>query len=97
MLPCAALAPGAAQAGAQHRVVIEAMQFSPQTVEVHAGDTIVWSNADPFPHTVSAEARAFDSGEIPAEGNWQMTATRKGVFPYRCALHPSMRGVLLVK
>jgi plastocyanin len=64
---------------------------------VHAGDAVTWVNRDPFPHTASAGDRAFDSKEIPAAGSWKMRAQRKGVFRYRCALHPGMDGVLVVK
>lgn len=87
---------GAASAGTQHRIVIEAMQYSPATLEVRRGDTVIWVNKDPFPHTASADGGEFDSREIPAEGTWGMEAARVGTYPYRCGLHPGMRGVLVV-
>ena len=42
-----------------HKVAIEALQYSPPVIEVIAGDTVVWTNKDPFPHTVTAENRSF--------------------------------------
>lgn len=80
-----------------HIVVIEAMQFSPQTVEVNAGDTVIWKNKDPFPHTATSEDRGFDSREIAANRSWKFKANKKGVFPYVCTLHPTMKGRLTVK
>ena len=91
------LFPGAASAGTQHQVVIDAMQYSPQTLEVRRGDVVVWTNKDPFPHTASSDGQGFDSKEIPADGTWTMEATREGTYPYHCTLHPTMHGVLVVK
>ena len=88
----------AQQNGAVHTVMIEAMQFSPAVVEVRAGDTITWSNKDPFPHTATSEKKkGFDSGEIKPGRTWKMTATKRGEFPYVCTLHPTMKGRLVVK
>ncbi|WP_034349460.1 cupredoxin domain-containing protein [Noviherbaspirillum massiliense] len=89
-----AASPAVAQ---QHTVVIEAMQFSPQVIEVRAGDTITWKNRDPFPHTVTAQDRSFDSGEIAPDQGWTFKAARKGTFPYVCTLHPTMKGSVVVK
>ena len=80
-----------------HTVVIEAMQFAPQTTEVNVGDTVVWKNKDFFPHTASANDRSFDSGEIATNRSWKFKTRKKGDFPYVCKLHPTMKGVLRVK
>jgi plastocyanin len=80
-----------------HVVVIDAMQYSPATVEVAAGDTVIWKNKDPFPHTVTAEDRSFDSHGIAAGGQWKFKARKKGTFPYVCTYHPTMKGQLVVK
>ncbi|WP_230414540.1 cupredoxin domain-containing protein [Collimonas silvisoli] len=89
-----------ADAGTQpvrHAVVIEAMKFSPEVIEAKAGDTIVWTNKDAFPHTVTAENHSFDSKGIASDGSWKFKATAKGVFPYVCSFHPTMKGKLVVK
>lgn len=88
---------GAAPGPAPRTVTIDAMQFSPQTIEVHVGDTVEWRNKDPFPHTATASNGGFDSGEIPAAASWKWTARKKGSFPYKCVLHPTMQGTLVVK
>ncbi|MEO8600104.1 MAG: cupredoxin family copper-binding protein [bacterium] len=80
-----------------HIVVIEAMQFSPKIVEVNSGDTVIWKNKDPFPHTATSDNRSFKSGEIPANRSWKFVARKKGNFPYSCALHSTMKGTLIVK
>jgi plastocyanin len=78
-------------------VVIESMQFSPQQIEVKLGETVVWSNKDFFPHTATAEDHSFNSGEIATNRSWRFKPRKKGVFPYICTLHPTMKGRLVVK
>jgi plastocyanin len=78
-------------------VVIEAVRFDPQELTVKVGDTIVWINHDPFPHTATAVGKKFDSHEIAAGRSWKYTARRAGVFAYACSLHPTMLGTLRVE
>ncbi|HEX9473640.1 MAG TPA: plastocyanin/azurin family copper-binding protein [Steroidobacteraceae bacterium] len=73
------------------------MRFDPQELIVKAGDTIIWTNHDPFPHTVTAGGKQFDSREIAAGRSWKFTPRKKGVFPYACSLHPTMLGTLRVE
>lgn len=88
--------PAAAPGAVAHTVVVEGMQFSPAKLEIHAGDTVIWQNKDPYPHTATAGG-GFDSGEIAAGRSWKFTADRRGTFPYVCTLHPTMKGHLVVK
>jgi plastocyanin len=78
-------------------VIIAAMRFQPQKLTVKVGDTIVWSNHDPFPHTVTATGRQFDSHAIAAGTSWKYTARHTGVFTYTCSLHSTMSATLRVK
>ena len=81
-----------------HTVVIDGMQFSPAVLQVHAGDTVIWKNKDPFPHTATSDSRpGFDSGTIAAGGSWKFKALKRGTFPYVCTLHRTMKGSLVVK
>ena len=86
----------AAGGPAAHTVVIEAMEFHPQRLTVRRGDTVVWVNKDPFPHTATA-AGVFDSHSIPAGGSWKHSVREPGEFAYLCTLHSNMRAVLEVK
>jgi plastocyanin len=80
-----------------HTVIIDASAFQQGFVTVNAGDTIVWTNRDLFPHTVTATNGSFDSKNIPAEKSWKYTPKVKGTFDYKCAYHSTMTGVLKVK
>ena len=92
--------PGAAAGAsrpATHTVVMEATAFTPATLTVAPGDTVVWVNKDPFPHTATSEPGKFDSGSVDAGKSWKFTARTKGAFDYVCTFHPTMKGTLQVK
>jgi plastocyanin len=80
-----------------HTVVIDGMQFIPQTIAVKPGDTVVWRNKDPFPHTATAAKGGPDSPSIAAGESWKFTAKKRGSYPYLCTLHRTMTGRLVVK
>jgi len=87
----------AAAAAKSHTVTIDGTSFDPETITVRVGDTIIWVNKDPFPHTATSQAGGFDSKEIPAGKSWQFKTTRAGVFSYGCTFHPTMKATLKVE
>jgi plastocyanin len=98
-LVCAAAlacAGGVFAAGNTHTVVIEGLKNEPEALTVNRGDTVVWVNKDPFPHTVTAKG-SFDSHDIAAGKSWKYTASKAGEYAYVCTLHPNMKGTLTVK
>lgn len=65
-LACALLFACSAKAEPKtYQVEIRGMQFVPASLTVKVGDTVVWTNHDVLPHTVTA-AGAFDSQAIAA-------------------------------
>jgi plastocyanin len=80
-----------------HTVLIEGLANQPPALTVKAGDSIVWTNKDPFPHTVTSQAGGFDSGSLQPEKSWTYVASKKGDFRYVCTLHPTMSGTLRVE
>jgi plastocyanin len=81
---------------ATHHVVIDGLKNDPETLTVRRGDTIIWTNKDPFPHTVTAPGK-FDSHDIPPGGSWKYVARVPGDYAYICTLHPNMKGTLNVE
>jgi len=81
---------------AEHTVVMDGVKFEPAALTVSSGDTVVWINKDPFPHTATARG-VFDSHEIAAGKSWKFTPGKAGVYEYVCTLHPGMKGTLTVK
>ena len=84
-----------------HTVNIDGTAFVPPKLTVAAGDTIVWVNKDPYPHTATSSAAVkaggFDSKSIAADKSWKFTAKKKGEYAYICSIHPSMTGTITVK
>ena len=83
-------------AGKTHVVLIDAVAYAPAALTVKRGDTVVWRNKDPFPHTVTAQGH-FDSGSFGPEREWTYVARKPGVYPYLCTLHPNMQGTITVE
>jgi plastocyanin len=76
---------------------IEDFTYRPARLEIPAGTTITWTNRGQVTHTVTADDRSFDSGNIEPGERRSLTFSRTGTFPYRCTPHPFMRGVIVVR
>jgi plastocyanin len=87
---------GNATAGTAPTITMDGTRFEPASLVVAPGDTVVWINKDPFPHTATADSGSFDSGNIDPGHSWRYVPKKAGVFPYTCKLHPTMKGVLRV-
>ena len=61
------------------------------------GDTVIWINRDPFPHTATANGGRFDSHAIEPGRSWTFTPKKAGVISYGCTYHPTMKGTLRVE
>jgi plastocyanin len=92
----AGVASAAGGKAATHTVVIEGVKYTPDALTIKRGDTVVWVNKDPFPHTVTAKG-TFDSHEIAAGKSWKLVAHKAGEYAYTCTLHPNMMGTLKVE
>ena len=79
-----------------HTVTIDGSQFSPASLTVKPGDTVLWVNEDILAHTATAADGAFDSKVIQPGKSWKYVARKKGDFSYTCAFHP-MNGRLVVR
>ncbi len=79
-----------------HTVVIEGVAYAPESLTIKRGDTVVWINKDPFPHTVTAKG-SFDSHSIGSGKSWKLTLRTAGDYAYICSLHPNMKGALKVQ
>jgi plastocyanin len=84
-------------AGKTHTVTIEGMKFTPERLEVAAGDIVVWTNKDFLPHSVTASGAKVESGDLVPGKTFRFVARKKGEMPYICRLHPVMKGVVVVK
>ncbi|MCL6642290.1 MAG: cupredoxin domain-containing protein [Candidatus Bipolaricaulota bacterium] len=85
--------------GGMISVSITDFAFTPKTITVPVGSTVRWTNNGNAPHTVTSTSspKAFDSGTLNSGDTFQHTFTATGQFPYRCNIHPSMTGMVIVE
>lgn len=70
--------------------------FTPSSISIATGSTVVWNNNDKDPHTVTDRAGSFASGTFGSGATYRRTFTAPGTFQYFCEIHPSMVGVVSV-
>jgi plastocyanin len=92
----AAPVPAAPAEGQARVVAVENVQFNPPSLTVKSGERITWVNKDLFPHTVTADAKAFDSRAIAPNASWTWVAGRPGTYTYGCMFHPTMKATITV-
>src|SRR5512143_574410 len=63
------------------------MTFSPPTKTVAKGTVVIWTNNDPYAHTVTSnDGTSFNSGNIDAGKTYSYTASVAGTFEYHCLI-----------
>jgi len=87
----------AAPEGAARSVSIQDSAFAPATITLNAGDTLTWTNADSIAHTASSTAGVWNSGTLNPGRSFTFTFVGAGTFAYRCEIHPSMTGTVVVR
>ena len=91
-----------AAAGQTMQVDIKNFAFAPKTLTVAPGTTVVWTNSDTAPHTVTADDGSFDSGNLEQGATFKFTFSKAGTFAYFCMYHggkggTGMSGQIIVK
>ena len=92
----APLAPEQARGGG-NTVAIAGFDYEPETLTVAPGETVTWANEDEAGHTVTHEGDEFGSETLARGEAFRMRFDRPGRYRYLCALHPEMRGMVVVR
>ncbi len=71
-------------------VTIQNFAFSPASITVAAGSTVMWTNKDAVAHTTTSDAPGWDSGPLAQNASFSQTFNTKGTFSYHCKIHPNM-------
>ena len=66
--------------------------FTPATVRVLVGDSVMFANHDTRLHTATADDASFDTGSIAPHGVATVAFASVGSVPYHCSIHAVMRG-----
>lgn len=82
-------------------VTVKSLSFDPKKLEVHVGDTVVWTNQARTKHTATSndKCKMFDTNEIaPGKSSKLVKFEREGEFRYYCKVHgKTMSGTIVVK
>ena len=92
---------GAANANANtaktHSIEIVDFSFTPLTLTINRGDTVLWTNSDSAKHTVTSNSGSeLDSELFGKDESYSHTFNTKGTFKYHCTPHPGMTGLVQV-
>jgi plastocyanin len=91
------IAPAQSAAVSEVAVMIQGFAFTPATLTVKAGTTVVWTNRDDEPHTVTEAEKRFKSPALDTDDSFRHRFDRAGTFAYVCSLHPHMAGRVTVE
>jgi plastocyanin len=78
------------------KVTIDNFVFTPATLSVKAGTTIVFVNHDDLPHNVVDAKGGFKSKALDTDETFARVFDKPGEIVYFCGLHPRMRGKIIV-
>ena len=73
--------------------------FSVTKVNAKVGDTVKFTNEDPFFHNIFSisDTQMFDLGSYPKGDSREITLSTPGTIEVECAIHPTMRMTITVE
>jgi plastocyanin len=77
------------------QVDIRGSAYLPGSINIRVGQKVSWNNEDQVPHTVTADGLTFGK-QLPTGAVFNFAFVKPGNFPYHCAIHPNMRGAVVV-
>jgi plastocyanin len=77
-------------------VTIKGYAYKPGKLTIAAGTTLEVTNKDSEPHTLTADDKSFDTGNLNKDRSKAITLPSAGTFHYYCTLHPYMKGTITV-
>jgi amicyanin len=80
----------------QISATIQNVAFSPNPITIAPGSTVTWTNRDGAPHTVTADDGSWGSSTLRQGGTYSHVFTSPGSYTYHCAIHPFMKGTVVV-
>jgi plastocyanin len=79
-------------------VTVQNSGYTPATVTIPVGSTVIWTNDGGIAHTVTETSgpMKFDSGNMNPGKTYRFTFTKPGTYKYDCTYHPFMLGTVIV-
>jgi plastocyanin len=73
------------------------LTFDPAMQTAHVGDVIQWNNTGSVGHTVTFDSEpSLSDPSLAPGGVWEVKLTTAGTYQYRCSIHPTMVGTIVV-
>lgn len=84
---------------ASHQIVQKSRTFGVTDIVIAAGDSLLFTNEDPFLHQIYVKSPAmnFESSEQPPGQTVEVRFPAAGSFTVRCHIHPTMSLAVTVK
>lgn len=95
--PAALPSSGSSPAAQGNAVAIVDFGFEATSVTVKVGATVTWTNTGSASHTATADDGSFDSKSLAGGKAFSQTFATAGTFAYHCAIHPTMKGTVVVQ
>jgi plastocyanin len=77
-------------------IVIRGAMFYPREIHVPVGAVVVWTNADPLVHTITARDGSWGSPALAEGGRFEGRFDVPGRHEYLCLPHPAMTGAVVI-
>ncbi len=71
--------------------------FNPKKTTVKVGTKVTWVNDSQAPHTVTSTNKKWKFNRSLNRSRVSYTFKKAGTYLYRCTIHPSMTGMIVVK
>ncbi|MCL4366879.1 cupredoxin domain-containing protein [Patescibacteria group bacterium] len=85
-------------------VILDSSGFSPATLTIKAGFTVIWKNnsgqsatVNSDPHPIHTDYPPLNLGTFPNGGTLQLTFDKPGTYGYHNHLNPNEKGTIIVQ
>ncbi|MGH9164064.1 MAG: cupredoxin domain-containing protein [Acidimicrobiales bacterium] len=79
------------------QVTIKGFAFKPTPLTVKVGTAVMVKNEDNAVHTLTADDKSFDTGQLDGGKSGSVTVSKAGDIAYHCEIHDYMKGVIRVE
>jgi plastocyanin len=88
---------GGGKAASGTAISIKDFAYSPDPITVKAGGAILVTNDDGTVHTLTADDKSFDTGDLDGGAKKSITIDAPGTYAYHCTIHNYMTGTIEAK
>jgi plastocyanin len=93
----AAAGGGGGKSGSGTAISIKNFQYSPNPISVKVGAKVLVTNDDGTVHTLTADDKSFDTGDLDGGAAKAITIAKAGKYTYHCTIHNYMTGTIEAK